>query len=92
MLFTPRMTNDTPPAPIRLGIIGLGNMGSAHAGSILNGSVPGLQLTAVADINPARLEAYDGIAIHRSALRFSRRDCICSWRSRSRFTKKTAKL
>ena len=61
MLFTPRMTNDTPPAPIRLGIIGLGNMGSAHAKSLLNGSVPGLQLGAVADTNPARLEAYDGI-------------------------------
>ncbi|MEI6071133.1 MAG: Gfo/Idh/MocA family oxidoreductase [Verrucomicrobiae bacterium] len=56
------MTNDLSPAPIRLGIIGLGNMGAAHAGYILSGSVPGLQLSAVADINPARLEAYDGIA------------------------------
>lgn len=40
---------------IRTGIIGIGNMGSNHAKNILNGLCPDLVLTAVADINPARL-------------------------------------
>ncbi len=47
---------------IRLGIIGLGNMGTTHAKSILDGSVPGLELTAVADSDPARLESYADLA------------------------------
>lgn len=41
---------------IRLGIIGIGNMGSGHAGSIVAGKCPDFELCAVADINPARLE------------------------------------
>ena len=34
---------------IRLGIIGMGNMGTSHARRVLAGEVPGLRLTAVAD-------------------------------------------
>lgn len=41
---------------IQLGIIGVGNMGSGHASNILNGMCPEIELVAVADINPARLE------------------------------------
>ena len=41
---------------IRLGIIGIGNMGSGHAGRIKAGNCPDFVLSAVADINPARLE------------------------------------
>ena len=41
---------------IRLGIIGIGNMGSNHARSIFKGNCPDFLLSAVADINPARLE------------------------------------
>lgn len=41
---------------IRLGVIGIGNMGSGHACSIVEGKCPDFELTAVADINPARLE------------------------------------
>ncbi len=41
---------------IRTGIIGIGNMGSGHARSIMEGKCPELELTAVADLNPARLE------------------------------------
>ncbi len=40
---------------IRLGIIGVGNMGSGHARSILNGKCPDFELVAVADINPDRI-------------------------------------
>ena len=40
---------------VRLGIIGIGNMGTAHARSLMAGEVPEMKLTAVADVNPARL-------------------------------------
>ena len=39
---------------IRLGIIGIGNMGSGHACRVVDGECPNFVLTAVADINPAR--------------------------------------
>jgi len=41
---------------IRLGIIGIGNMGSSHAKRVFDGECPDFVLTAVADINPRRLE------------------------------------
>ena len=41
---------------LRLGIIGIGNMGTGHAKSVVNGSCPDLTLAAVCDINPSRLE------------------------------------
>ncbi len=41
---------------IKLGIIGVGNMGSGHAGNLRDGKCPDLELVAVADNNPERLE------------------------------------
>ncbi len=41
---------------VRLGIIGVGNMGSGHIANILAGRCPEIEVTAVADINPARLD------------------------------------
>ena len=41
---------------IRLGIIGVGNMGSSHGKKILQGKCPDFVLAAVADTNPERLE------------------------------------
>ena len=41
---------------IRLGIIGIGNMGSGHANSVIKGWCPDFVLSAVADTNPKRLE------------------------------------
>jgi predicted dehydrogenase len=41
---------------VRMGIIGIGNMGSAHALSIYQGMVEKLVLTAVCDIDESRLE------------------------------------
>lgn len=41
---------------VRLGIIGVGNMGSSHIKNYLNGSMPEIEITAVADIKPDRLE------------------------------------
>ena len=39
---------------VRLGIIGVGNMGSGHAANILAGKCPDIELTAVADRREAR--------------------------------------
>lgn len=41
---------------IRLGIIGIGNMGSSHASNIKDGKCPEIQLLAIADSNPERLD------------------------------------
>lgn len=41
---------------VRFGIVGIGNMGTAHVRRFVDGKVPGAVLTAVCDINPARLE------------------------------------
>ncbi|WP_426447277.1 Gfo/Idh/MocA family protein [Paenibacillus sp. S-38] len=40
---------------VRIGIVGIGNMGRGHAGYLLQGEVHGAELTAVADIDPYRL-------------------------------------
>ena len=42
---------------IKLGIIGMGNMGTAHARNIRDGKCPDIELIAAADIRPERLEA-----------------------------------
>ncbi len=41
---------------LRVAIIGIGNMGSAHAKHILEGKVKGMELAAICDIDPAKLE------------------------------------
>ncbi|MBR6569259.1 MAG: Gfo/Idh/MocA family oxidoreductase [Clostridia bacterium] len=41
---------------IKLGIIGIGNMGSGHAKNIFAGKTPELEIVAIADKNPARLD------------------------------------
>ncbi|GAB4248802.1 MAG: Gfo/Idh/MocA family oxidoreductase [Candidatus Methylacidiphilales bacterium] len=46
---------------VRLGLVGVGNMGSVHARQVLSGAIPGLKLTALADLNPAKLEAFPGL-------------------------------
>ncbi len=42
--------------PIRFGIIGMGNMGTAHARNFLDGKIKDMRITAVADIVPEKLE------------------------------------
>ena len=39
---------------VRIGIIGIGNMGSGHCRNILEGKCPDIKLAAVADISPER--------------------------------------
>lgn len=52
---------------IRVGIVGIGNIGTAHANTILGGEVHGAVLTAVCDISPERrqfcTENYNNVAV-----------------------------
>lgn len=51
---------------VRIGIIGVGNMGSSHARQILSGKVPGAKLTAVCDHDEDNLNVYkddDGVEL-----------------------------
>lgn len=41
---------------IHLGIIGVGNMGSGHLQNVIDGKCPKVEVTAVADIDPKKLE------------------------------------
>src|SRR5688572_22639903 len=49
--YTPMFA--APPIPlVRIGYVGIGSMGTVHVGNLL--AIPGCQITAVCDINPAR--------------------------------------
>ena len=41
---------------IRLGIVGLGNMGSGHFYNVFAGKCPSVEIAAVCDIDPDKLE------------------------------------
>ncbi len=58
---------------VRIGIIGIGGMGSNHARYLNDGNVPNAELTAVCDINPARLE-WAGENLNDSVKRFASAD------------------
>lgn len=57
----------TKPTSVRLGLIGLGNMGTAHAKNILDGKVPGLELVAIADTDPEKAKVHPDIKFYSSA-------------------------
>src|ERR1700722_6596075 len=48
---------------LRLGIIGLGNIGRYHAGYLLKGDITRCELTAVCDASPAALENYPALKL-----------------------------
>jgi predicted dehydrogenase len=52
---------------VRIGLVGLGNMGSTHARSILAGKIDRLELAAVCDVNAARRAAFPGPPAFASA-------------------------
>ena len=47
---------------VRLGIIGIGNMGSGHVESILDGKVPEIELAAVADLRESRRQWAEAVS------------------------------
>ncbi len=50
--------------PVRLGILGAGNMGAAHARTLLAGRVPGLELVALANRGADRLAPFPQVRHH----------------------------
>ena len=66
----------TPSLPasgiVRLGILGIGLMGTGHARSILNGQVPGCELTAICDQNSAASAAFPEIPFFSDPASFLR--------------------
>ncbi len=68
---------------LRIGIIGVGNIGSAHASCLLSGKIVGAKLTAVCDVNEARLLHYakyipevEGFADYKQMLSSGRVDAV----------------
>jgi predicted dehydrogenase len=51
---------------VKLGVIGIGAMGSVHAKNILDGKVPRCKLTAVCDPNAERLEPFKSVERYTS--------------------------
>lgn len=51
---------------VRVGIIGIGNMGRAHCKNITEGKVPGLELAAIADLLPEKADLYPDAAYFSS--------------------------
>ncbi len=47
---------------VRIGLVGLGNMGRAHRHNIVSGKVPGLELTAICDMPGSLPDAREGEA------------------------------
>lgn len=47
---------------IRLGIVGMGNMGKGHCQHVLDGKCPSVIVTAICDTNPEKLTGKEGIA------------------------------
>lgn len=43
---------------VRVGVVGIGNMGSSHSRLFLEGKVPGATLAGICDVNPKKLEAF----------------------------------
>jgi predicted dehydrogenase len=52
---------------VRIGIIGIGNMGSAHARTILGGKVAGMEIGAICDRNPERAQLFPDLPFHEDA-------------------------
>jgi len=46
---------------VKIGIIGIGGMGSNHGRAIRDGKIPGAELAAVCDINPERFKDFEDI-------------------------------
>ncbi len=55
------MMSEKKSKTVRLGIVGVGNMGTSHARSLLEGKVPRMELAALCDHNPAKLAPFPGV-------------------------------
>jgi len=55
------LSNKAKTSRVRIGIVGVGNMGSSHANTLLQNKISRAELTAVADISPQALEHFPGV-------------------------------
>jgi len=46
---------------VRIGIVGIGNMGTGHAKLFLENKVPGAMLAAICDINPDKMKSFSDV-------------------------------
>jgi len=74
------MTSPVSSAPmVRLGIVGVGNMGSHHARTAADGLIEGCELAALCDIDPSRAEGFPETPFftsHREMLRSGLVDAV----------------
>ncbi|MCL1856304.1 MAG: Gfo/Idh/MocA family oxidoreductase [Kiritimatiellaeota bacterium] len=61
---------------VRVGVVGTGNMGSAHIAMIRSGQVPGMRLTAVCDSNAERLSAYTDVQTFTDSRKLARSGAV----------------
>jgi len=64
---------------VRLGVIGIGNVGQLHVGNLQSGKAGDCKLAAVADIDPSRLTPFQGIPVFpdaRSLIRSGKVDAV----------------
>lgn len=62
-----KASSKSSPKVVRLGLVGLGNMGQSHAKSILEGKVPRCELAAICDTNPAKADLFPGVDFFESS-------------------------
>lgn len=65
--WNPVLHSIHPMKKVRLGIIGLGNMGSAHARSLLAGKIDRVDLVAICDIDRKRLTPFPELKHFKSS-------------------------
>lgn len=61
---------------VRVGVVGLGNMGHSHARMLHEGRVPGATLSAVCDVDPKRLALFPQAAAHTDHRRMLAEDLV----------------
>ena len=59
-IHTRKKMKKTPLSEVRIGVIGLGTMGSGHIANIEKGLVKNARLAAVCDIVPEKMEKFEG--------------------------------
>ena len=52
---------------VRIGVIGIGGMGSSHAKRIAEGQIPRCELAAVCDLDPSRFSAFPGVKAYEDS-------------------------
>ena len=66
-----RKNSNATMETVKLGIVGLGTMGAIHAQSVLEGSIPRCELTAVCDPKAERLNQFPSVKGYVSRGRLS---------------------